>query len=290
LLLAGFATVAATLVNPYGLGLWRFLVETVRPGRPDITEWAPLLTLPWPLLGVEMLLPVLGVVALAREPRRLRLRHAVVLVILIAAAVKVSRVDGFAQAAIAILMAPQMISALQAFSHRLRAPVWTTALPVGPLVALVVAGVVVVGTLRMREVAITGTWIPDRDAAAFLREHSPGTRVLTWFDWGEYAIWHLSPAGIRVSLDGRRETVYSPDVLAHHFAFYEARAADLDYPERINADVVWLPREFPVVEPLKRRGWNLAFGTARSVVLTRSPELHQAESIGSEGRPIFPWR
>ncbi len=33
----------ATLVNPYGIDLWRFLLETVRPGR-DIVEWQPLWT------------------------------------------------------------------------------------------------------------------------------------------------------------------------------------------------------------------------------------------------------
>ena len=36
----------ATLVTPYGWGLWRFLGETVRLGRSDITEWQPFATLP----------------------------------------------------------------------------------------------------------------------------------------------------------------------------------------------------------------------------------------------------
>ena len=37
----GAASLAATLLNPYGLGLWRFLAATVRASRPDIPEWAP---------------------------------------------------------------------------------------------------------------------------------------------------------------------------------------------------------------------------------------------------------
>ena len=28
------------------------------------------------------------------------------------------------------------------------------------------------------------------------------------YDWGEYVLWHLGP-GVKVSMDGRRETVYS---------------------------------------------------------------------------------
>src|SRR4030095_3604637 len=42
LVLVGIATLAATLVNPYGVRLWMFLLETVRIGREDIAEWEPI--------------------------------------------------------------------------------------------------------------------------------------------------------------------------------------------------------------------------------------------------------
>src|SRR5947207_1477727 len=32
------ASIASTLANPYGVGLWRFLATTVRASRPDISE------------------------------------------------------------------------------------------------------------------------------------------------------------------------------------------------------------------------------------------------------------
>jgi hypothetical protein len=101
--------------------------------------------------------------------------------------------------------------------------------------------VVATGFSSLRVIGVDGPWIPDRAAAAFLRENSPGARVLTWFDWGEYALWQLSPVGIRVSMDGRRETVYSARVLSDHQHFYQGRADMVDYPERIGADLVWLP-------------------------------------------------
>ena len=43
------------------------------------------------------------------------------------------------------------------------------------------------------------------------------------FDWGEYVIWHLGPQ-VRVSVDGRRETVYAPPE-AERFATLEMPAA-----------------------------------------------------------------
>ena len=44
-------------------------------------------------------------------------------------------------------------------------------------------------------------------------------RLVVWFDWGEYAIWHFAPA-LRVSIDGRRETVYTDQVMQKHLNFY----------------------------------------------------------------------
>lgn len=98
-----------------------------------------------------------------------------------------------------------------------------------------------------------------------------GNSVLTWFDRGEYALWHLSPDDARVSMDGRRETVYSERVLADHFAFYRGEEGTVDYPDRISADVVWLPVDFPNIGPLTERGWVRVFENGRSVVLARTP-------------------
>lgn len=38
----GLSSAAALLLNPYGLGLPRFLLATATVPRPFITEWAPL--------------------------------------------------------------------------------------------------------------------------------------------------------------------------------------------------------------------------------------------------------
>ena len=44
------ASAAATLVNPYGFGLWHFLSTTVRLERTLISDWQPLYSLPVRLL------------------------------------------------------------------------------------------------------------------------------------------------------------------------------------------------------------------------------------------------
>jgi len=148
----------------------------------------------------------------------------------------------------------------------------------------------VTGLSSLRVVDVSGLWVPDRTAAAFLRENSPGARVLTWFDWGEYALWQLSPAGIRISMDGRRETVYSPRVLRDHARFYQGQADMVDYPERIGADIVWLPSRLPIIEPLKRRGWMAVLDTGQSVILRRGATPSAVHSVSPPSGPaIFPW-
>jgi hypothetical protein len=284
------ATVAATLVNPYGIGLWYFLGETVRLGRADITEWNPLLALPPLILVFETILPIVAVVAIRQARWRVPWTDAAMVLLLVAAAFKVGRLDAFAQAALAILLAPGILAGLEAFGSKLNAPFWRAHLPGGAWVAVgLVTLVLVVGGRRLTRIVVEGPWIPDKDAAMFLRARAPGARVLTWFDWGEYAIWQLAPVGIRVSIDGRRETVYSSNVVARHNGFYEAHAGDLDYAERIGADTVWLPVNAPVIATLRGRGWHVAFESARSVVLTRAATETSRATTLSEGARIFPW-
>jgi len=45
-----------------------------------------------------------------------------------------------------------------------------------------------------------------------------GIRGNLAFDWGLYAIYHLGP-GVKVSLDGGRETIYEPEVSVEGLQF-----------------------------------------------------------------------
>jgi hypothetical protein len=113
---------------------------------------------------------------------------------------------------------------------------------------------------------VADSWAPEAEAVTFLRDNRLRGRLLTWFNYGEMAIWHLAP-GMRVSYDGRRETVYSEAVQGAHGRFY--KGLDPGYAGRIGADYVWLPRRLPVVDRLEREGWTAVFSGSRSTVLAR---------------------
>jgi hypothetical protein len=286
----GLLSIAATLVNPYGLGLWQFVMETVRPARPDITDWKPLLQLPPAVLAIEAILPVVALAAWwkSRALYRPVARDLAVLALLTIATFRVGRVDAFLQVAIAFVLARPILALFNSLDFNLRPSLTRESTAVAVLAACLALYVGAAAVRNLRVIRVEGYWIPDRTAAMLLRDARPGAKILTWFDWGEYAVWQLSPAGIRVSMDGRRETVYSDRVTQDHQRFYAGNLDMVDYPDRIGADHVWLPSNFPMIEPLTRNGWAKVLDTGKSVVLARNGTPIEHRPV-AEGDKIFPW-
>ena len=103
----GIVAVAATLLNPWGPQLWRFLSETVRPGRADIEEWSSITQYPL-VLGVPWLLTVLlAAFAVWRGGLPERRDYLGIVAILSVLAFLVGRLDAFFVLAVVILLAPQ---------------------------------------------------------------------------------------------------------------------------------------------------------------------------------------
>src|SRR5262249_40632920 len=126
---------------------------------------------------------------------------------------------------------------------------------------------VVSATLTAREascIAISGDWTPDRVAGRALTDAHVSGKMGTWFDWGEYAIWHLGPQ-VRVSLDGRRETVYSDAILKDHDELDAGTPEGLAYLQRLDPDYVWLPARLTrVSEWLAQDGYRIDVHTPQS--------------------------
>ena len=104
LIFLGIATLLATLVNPYGVGIWRFLGETVRPARHDITDWKPLLQLPVGIIVLNLVLPAIALCACVARRARVPLSHVAIIGLLAFGTWRVGRVDAFLQAAIGLLL------------------------------------------------------------------------------------------------------------------------------------------------------------------------------------------
>jgi hypothetical protein len=276
------AAVAATLLTPYGLELWRFLAGTVRLARPDIPEWWPLerqpiLFVPWALTSI------VGVAAVVRAGRAAS-GMAVAAVFLAVASWRVGRVVPFYSLVVWLGLVPL---ALDAFGR---------SRPAGRRVhpAVFMAGAAIALVVELTRGAPSSCLVPappfsiDAGAARFIARHRLAGRLVVWFDWGEYVIWHHGPR-LRVSIDGRRETVYSQTFRDRHDAFNrgddsgEAFLADLD------PDYLWLPHALPVTARLPSWGYAPIFQGDASAVWARTSDTREY-GAGSEpaGEQCFP--
>ena len=262
------AGVLATLINPYGVGLWWFLASTVRASRPDISEWEPM-GLDSPVI---LWVPIVGLVTMAGLlSRRMETRPSPAtwasLLVLVAAALRVHRVAPLIAVAGTILLAPYVV---KAWGHLFRI---TLPNREAALVMWIPAVVAVVATAAptakaFRCISINADWQPDLSLAPALQ----GTSGKLWvtFDWGEYAIWHFGP-NLKVSVDGRRETVYSDDLLRLHRNFERAEAAAQAEFLKLAPDYVWLPAMRTAARDwLAVNGYRIDLSSSSSFIAARN--------------------
>ena len=106
--------------------------------------------------------------------------------------------------------------------------------------------------------------------------------LITSFNWGEYALWHLGPR-LRVSMDGRRETVYTDLRLAEYQAIVHGRPEGLAALAEWRAEYAWLPASSHATKAwLLANGYRVDFESAVSFVAVRS-DLPGLDTFASGG-------
>jgi hypothetical protein len=149
------------------------------------------------------------------------------------------------------------------------------------LAAMTIAGVLLIGggaaVARNITCVRTGADQPEPELVDLVKRNRMTGRLAVWFDWGEYAIWHFAPA-LKVSIDGRRETVYSDGMLQKHLSFYYVPSTMNEFLSEVRPDHIWVPPHLPVVPALRAAGWVPVFTGPRSVWLTQRGETRPEKS------------
>src|SRR5262245_16158082 len=157
-------SLVSTLVTPYGLELWQFLLETVRMGR-DITEWRPLWRQPAPD-WIPWAVAVGVALWLVRRPLRFRLHVAAVVLMLAYSSFRVMRIAPLFVACAAILLSPWFRDrfpskpSLRSIGASAKPARDQAALGWGLFIVLVI-GATWIGSRSLSCVRTEGTWIPD---------------------------------------------------------------------------------------------------------------------------------
>jgi len=271
-LAAAAVAIAATVVNPFEWHLWQFVYETVGFNRAEIADWQPVFRIGWAYGVLWLLTAAVASIAVARgiERRALDLQAAAVVAMLAAGSFRVNRLLAFFTIAVVMLLGPEVAAwfARPRAASPAHRPSRVAVAATFALALVVVIGGGAAAASNVSCIRMEARTFPEPQVASLVSRYGLHGRMLTWFDYGHYAIWYFSPA-IKVSMDGRRETVYSSDTIQRQLRFYyrpEERRALL---AELQPDYIWLPRHVAVVEPLLADGWQPVFEGPQSLVLAQ---------------------
>jgi hypothetical protein len=135
---------------------------------------------------------------------------------------------------------------------------------------------------------MTGSWLPDSNVARAISAANLSGRMVTYFDWGEYVIWHFGPK-LRVSMDGRRETVYSERVLDEQRKVAYGDPGAMTRLQAISPEYAWLPQGLTDrAKPwFASHGYRIDVNTPTSFVAVRN-DLPRIQSVAAGAAPCFP--
>jgi hypothetical protein len=114
-------------------------------------------------------------------------------------------------------------------------------------------------------------------AIALLKEAGIAGNLAIHFDWGEYALWHLGPR-IKVSVDGRRETVYSAKVYDENLNFMNGTGDWEAILRNYETGLALVSKSFPVFNLMKLKpDWILVYDDPEAALFVRrgSPAIER---------------
>ncbi|MGO8762474.1 MAG: hypothetical protein ACLQUS_10855 [Desulfobaccales bacterium] len=234
-LLAGLAT----LINPYGLRYWSYLVQAVTMPRPEISEWVSIVEgYKQSFVGGYEFYYFLALMAvavlLAGWARWREVTPALVLVFTLYLAVRHNRHQIFFTLAfvayIPLLLSgyfrelstrPGLMAAMDGLGRKI------PALAVLLLIGFFAYRLASHNPLRLEipeepSLAIRPAPYYPVGALDYLEQRHLGKKLLVHFDWGEYCLWRLYPQCL-VAIDGRYETVYPEALHKEYFDFLMGR-------------------------------------------------------------------
>lgn len=303
LAISSVVSAAALLVNPYGFGLIRWLVQSVLWFRPQIAEWNPV-----QFSGDHaafFLCVAVAVASFLLSRRPIALWELAVTGALGFMAFRSARHTPLFCIAALAFVPPHLAGVLERFQNsfarltNLFRNIVVQKISTALLAAASLGIICAAGTLHKERAWTMEISRKEYPVAAleFIKQHGLHGNLLVFFDWGEECIWELPDS--RVSIDGRLDTCYPREVFAAHWNFYNAEMSRQPVLNLAQADFALLPPNMAGAVMLwKQRGWQPVYSDDTAVVLVKDmkqfPQLAglQATVHGSaesvEGRAAFP--
>jgi hypothetical protein len=243
----------ATLINPYGLEYWQYIVQAVTMPRPEITEWASVFKAyqtgidRGELLYLITVATIFGSLAWWVRWRDLTailascltlylgIRHTrhIVFFLLLTGAYLPAILTRFLEK---IASDPKLISVGKRLGWKI---------PMVVVIVLITSfGAKIVSS---NPLSLNIPPLPEKKrnldiyypvgAVEYIKNHHVMGNLLTEFEWGEYLIWNLFPQ-CKVALDGRYETVYPEGLANQYFDFINGRNNWRDFLKKYPPEMI----------------------------------------------------
>jgi len=269
------ACVAVVPLNPYGIRMFRYPLETLRSRTmlAYIGEWhSPDFhqSRYWPAL-----LLMLATLALpAISPRKLRPRE-----LLLLSATMYAGLRSVRHIPIYVLVAVPVLSAMLQACLDVRKPGWLDSAATLTRARMLINGVLLASflvfvVLRFEFVIRNQPTVEAREfpsaAASFLSQDRPPGPLFNHYNWGGYFIWRLYPE-YTVFIDGRAD-VYGDAFLDDFTSVYYIRGRNWRAAfEQWGIRTVILPPDAPLVAALRASAdWKPVFSDRQVVVLSQA--------------------
>lgn len=268
----------ATLINPYGLEYWVYLLRAVAMPRPEIIEWTSV----YELLRTGRLMDncfyILGVVIAVGSlwwwTRWREITAGLALAVTFCLGLQHIRHSVF----FLMLLGAYIPKVVSFFSAARR----TGRLERNILVVMFVLIVLVNGynfySQGPLKLGVPSLPAPGQlyhyplGAVDFIQRHRLSGKLLCNFNWGEYLLWILHPQ-CKVALDGRYETVYPDDLCRQFFDFIRGRGHWERFLDKYPPDMILIDVRSPVYYKLQRSPWRQVYADTGSALFIREDKL-----------------
>jgi hypothetical protein len=282
----------ATLINPFGVGLWTGVAHSVGDPliRQVIADWVPLTKMMltnWrtdPKELLQYVAPILMfagfVAAFALAPDLDDAPIAAVAAIFIAAAFYAARNVAIGVIAVAIPLARHASLALarRAALAPHAQPVVDREPPAALLAICAIALALVGGTFSNR----LKTWkaVPV-GALAYMQDHKLHGNILPQFEWGSYILWHASDA-FKVYIDPRGELVYSDKQEGDYAKFFYGMPGSDQLLDAYPHDYILIGAQTKAADLVRKNPhWQLMYEDDTAALFQRLPRNTPPPTYGA---------
>lgn len=252
---------SAIFCNPYGAELISFLLRTATTARPDITEWIPLKVTS--LAGLAYVLSMV-VAIFSLFLGKLKASQATVILwcMMAVAPLLASRHLALFAIATVVLLGAHIASWWQQHDATFADEgfgKYSTGFKLSLIALFAVLTCYFLPKVLPRWSAI---YVPSgypMQIVDILKKIDARGNIANGYDVGEYLIWKLGPQ-VKVSLDGRRETIYSDEIYLENLAFQEGAGNWDRLLERYPTDLVLASKGQALFNLMQQKSeWILAF-------------------------------